>query len=54
VQERADVEGAHERAIREGAEVLHAPQPFSRYHPAHYATFFLDPDGLRIEVRSRT
>jgi catechol 2,3-dioxygenase-like lactoylglutathione lyase family enzyme len=48
-----DVRTAHAAAVRAGAEVLHAPRPFARYHPDYYATFFLDPDGFRVEVRSR-
>ena len=49
----ADVDRAHELALAEGAEVLHAPRAFPQYHPAYYATFFLDHDGFRVEVRSR-
>jgi hypothetical protein len=30
--------------------VLHAPRLFPEYHVDYYATFFLDPDGFRIEV----
>ena len=53
VESRADVDLAHTRALAAGATVLHSPQPFERYHPEYYATFFLDPDGFRIEVRYR-
>jgi glyoxylase I family protein len=53
VPERADVHAAHDAAVRAGAEVLHPPTAFPRYHPDYYATFFLDPDGFRVEVRSR-
>ncbi len=52
VETRADVEAAHEAAVAGGAEVLHAPRLFPQYHPDFYATFFLDPDGFRIEVAS--
>jgi glyoxylase I family protein len=48
-----DVRVAHGRAVAAGAEVLHAPRGFPEYHPGYYATFFLDPDGFRVEVRSR-
>ncbi len=48
-----DVRVAHEGAVREGAEIVHPPTAFPRYHPDYYATFFLDPDGFRVEVRSR-
>jgi glyoxylase I family protein len=48
-----DVRVAHGGAVREGAEIVHPPTPFPRYHPDYFATFFLDPDGFRVEVRSR-
>lgn len=50
VESRNDVDAVHEAAVREGAEVLHAPRLWPQYHPEYYATFFLDPDGFRIEV----
>ena len=53
VESRADVDLAHAGALRARATVLHPPQPFTRYHPDYYATFFLDPDGFRVEVRFR-
>jgi catechol 2,3-dioxygenase-like lactoylglutathione lyase family enzyme len=48
-----DVREAHDRAVRAGAGVLHPPRGFPEYHPDYFATFFLDPDGFRVEVRSR-
>lgn len=45
VESRNDVDAVHEAAVREGAEVLHAPRLWPQYHPEYYATFFLDPDG---------
>jgi catechol 2,3-dioxygenase-like lactoylglutathione lyase family enzyme len=53
VSERSDVELAHDSAVVAGAEILHAPREWPDYHPSYYATFFLDPDGFRVEVRSR-
>jgi catechol 2,3-dioxygenase-like lactoylglutathione lyase family enzyme len=53
VETQDDVHAAHTNAIRAGAEVLHPPTAFPEYHPAYFATFFLDPDGFRVEVRSR-
>lgn len=52
VETRADVDAAHAAALAAGAEVLHAPRVFPQYRPDFYATFFLDPDGFRIEVAS--
>jgi glyoxylase I family protein len=48
-----DVHAAHDAAVAAGAQVLHAPSRWPEYHPDYVATFFLDPDGFRIEVRSR-
>jgi catechol 2,3-dioxygenase-like lactoylglutathione lyase family enzyme len=52
VESRADVDAAHAAAVEAGAGVLHAPREWPQYHPDFYATFFLDPDGFRIEVAS--
>ncbi len=52
VERAVDVDRAHENAVRAGAVILHAPQFWPVYHPGYYATFFLDPDGFRIEVAS--
>jgi catechol 2,3-dioxygenase-like lactoylglutathione lyase family enzyme len=50
VESHEDVDAAHAAAAEAGVEVLHAPRLWPQYHPAYYATFFLDPDGFRIEV----
>jgi len=50
VQSHEEVDGVHARVLEAGGEVLHAPKFWPQYHPAYYATFFLDPDGFRIEV----
>jgi catechol 2,3-dioxygenase-like lactoylglutathione lyase family enzyme len=50
VESRADVDAAHAAAVAAGAEILHAPKLWPQYHPDFYATFFLDPDGFRLEV----
>ncbi|MFL5952750.1 MAG: VOC family protein [Gaiellaceae bacterium] len=50
VESREDVDAAHAAAVGAGAEVLHAPKLWPQYHPDFYATFFLDPDGFRLEV----
>jgi catechol 2,3-dioxygenase-like lactoylglutathione lyase family enzyme len=50
VERRADVDAAHAAAVVAGARVLHAPRLFPQYRADYYATFFLDPDGLRLEV----
>lgn len=50
VESHEDVDRAHTGAVTAGAEVLHAPRLWPEYHPEYYATFFLDPDGFRVEV----
>ena len=50
VETRGDVDAAYAAARDAGAVVLHAPTVWRQYHPDYYATFFLDPDGFRVEV----
>jgi glyoxylase I family protein len=50
VETTADVDAAHAAAAAAGATVLHAPRLWPQYHADYYATFFLDPDGFRLEV----
>jgi catechol 2,3-dioxygenase-like lactoylglutathione lyase family enzyme len=50
VESPADVDAAHAAAVEAGGEVLHAPRLWPEYHRDYYATFFLDPDGFRLEV----
>ena len=52
VDRQVDVDLAHEAAVAAGAPILHAPRLWPVYHPDYYATFFLDPDGFRLEVAS--
>ncbi len=50
VETHEDVDAAHAAAVAAGARVLHAPRLFPEYHSDYYATYFLDPDGFRIEI----
>jgi catechol 2,3-dioxygenase-like lactoylglutathione lyase family enzyme len=50
VELRAHVDATHAAAVAAGATVLYAPREWSQYRSDYYATFFLDPDGFRIEV----
>jgi glyoxylase I family protein len=50
VESRSDVDDAHRAAAAAGASVLHEPREWPQYRSDYYATFFLDPDGFRIEV----
>jgi catechol 2,3-dioxygenase-like lactoylglutathione lyase family enzyme len=52
VETREDVDAVHAAAEAAGADVLHPPRLWPQYHRDYYATFFLDPDGFRLEVAS--
>ena len=52
---------ADEEAVREAQRRLVAlgvaatePRHYSEYDPDYYATFFEDPDGIRLEIVART
>ena len=49
VATRAIVREAHEWAVGQGAEIVHAPRDFPEYG-VHYATFWLDPHGFMLEA----
>jgi catechol 2,3-dioxygenase-like lactoylglutathione lyase family enzyme len=49
VSSRAIVREAHGWAVAQDAEVVHAPREFPEYGE-HYATYFLDPHGIMLEV----
>ncbi len=38
-----------DRAVARDAEVIHQPREFPEYGE-HYATYFLDPHGIMLEV----
>jgi catechol 2,3-dioxygenase-like lactoylglutathione lyase family enzyme len=50
VRRRSLVDAVHGFVISSGDKVLHAPQHFPQYHGHYYATFWLDPFGLRLEA----
>ena len=52
VDTRADVRAAYEWARARGDEVLHEPRTFPEYHEKHYATYWVDPHGFKLEVVS--
>jgi catechol 2,3-dioxygenase-like lactoylglutathione lyase family enzyme len=49
VSSRDIVREAHDWAVAQDAEVVHAPREFPEYGE-HYATYFLDPHGFMLEV----
>jgi len=53
VESRAIVREAHGWATAHNAEVIHEPREFPEYGE-HYATYFLDPHGIMLEVVSHS
>jgi len=52
VETDEEVDAVHAAAAAASAEILHAPRRWPEYGANYYATFFVDPDGFRIEVAS--
>ena len=50
VASRAIVREAYEWARSRNAKILKDPQVFPEYGEHHYATFWLDPHGFKLEV----
>ena len=50
VPDRSTVIRAHDFAAARGDEIVHRPRPFPEYGEHCFATFFLDPHGIRLEV----
>src|SRR5713226_1932303 len=50
VKTRSAVHQAHDWARDHQCDVVHPPQEFPLYHEGYYATFWLDPDGVMLEV----
>jgi glyoxylase I family protein len=51
--DREGVDLAHARITALGIEAT-PPRAYPEYNPDYYATFFGDPDGIRLEVVART
>ena len=49
VESRDIVREAYAWALAQAAEILDAPAEFPRYGQ-HYATYWLDPHGFKLEV----
>lgn len=50
---RDDVNACHASLTALGVAAT-APAEYPEYHPEYYATFFDDPDGIRLEIVART
>ena len=53
VRSEREVDEAHARLAALGVEATE-PRRYPEYNDAYYATFFEDPDGLRLELVCRT
>lgn len=49
VRDRASVDSAFREFLRSGIEASE-PRLYPEYHEDYYATFLVDPDGIRLEV----
>ena len=50
VRRRSVVEQVHDHVVAAGGSVIYAPQPFPQYPGHYYATFWLDPFGIKLEA----
>ena len=48
--DRAFVDDIQQKLVSWGVTVLDAPAEYPQYEPGYYAVFFVDPDGIKIEV----
>src|SRR5437660_10374957 len=50
VETKSDVDEFYQLLIRKRVRVLYPPQKYPRYGRGYYSVFFLDPDGIDLEV----
>jgi glyoxylase I family protein len=50
VRTRSHVDDVYDLLQHNRARVLHPPREYPRYARGYYAVFFLDPDGIELEV----
>jgi catechol 2,3-dioxygenase-like lactoylglutathione lyase family enzyme len=50
VKTRGDVDRVHRHVLSVAGTVLYAPRNFPEYPPPYYATFWLDPFGIKLEA----
>ena len=48
--DRATVRAFFDAAVTTGAEPLHEPRVWPKYHPNYYGAFVRDPDGNNVEA----
>jgi catechol 2,3-dioxygenase-like lactoylglutathione lyase family enzyme len=50
VGSRKEVDQIYSRLVESCVRILEAPREYPRYAEGYYALFFLDPDGIRLEI----
>lgn len=53
VQKKADVDTIYSWCLDRKVRVVNAPKKYPEYSAKYYAVFFVDPDGMKIEVTYR-
>ena len=48
--DRAFVDSVHGKLVEWGVSILDVPAEYPQYDAGYYAVFFLDPDGIKLEV----
>jgi glyoxylase I family protein len=48
--DRAFVDSVYAKLVEWGVTILDKPAEYPQYDPGYYAVFFLDPDGIKLEV----
>ncbi|MBW2985740.1 VOC family protein [Candidatus Woesearchaeota archaeon] len=50
VETKKDVDKAHNWCKKQKIMIIDSPSKYPEYSKNYYATFFLDPDGMKIEI----
>ena len=50
VPRKREVDEFYELLTKGGERILHPPARYDRYAKGYYSVFFLDPDGIELEV----
>lgn len=48
--DRAFVDDVYKKLVEWGVTILDAPAEYPKYEAGYYAVFFLDPDGMKLEL----
>ncbi len=50
VKNRSEVDGWYERLCKRRIRIVYPPKEWPRYGRDYYSFFFLDPDGMELEI----